>query len=180
MEINDIGDEFRNKIFIQDYSKKLQIDGVKFIDVTQFAEDSGVFAELARLDDSGKLLAAPDFKVKQFNRSEMEPSAIKAWHLHLNQEDLWFVAPSDRLLVGLCDLRKSSLTYGAKMRFVLGAGKSRFLYIPRGVAHGVANLTNKTTVLIYLVNQFFDASNPDERRLPWDIFGKEFWELQRG
>jgi dTDP-4-dehydrorhamnose 3,5-epimerase len=180
MELNEIGEEFKNKITAQDYSKKPQIDGVKFFDINQFAEDGGVFAELARLDDSGNMLAVPGFKVKQFNRSEMEPGTIKAWHLHFNQEDLWFVAPSDRLLVGLYDLRKNSQTYGVKMRFVLGAGKSRLLYIPRGVAHGVANLTNKTTPLIYVVNQFFDANALDERRLPWDFLGKEFWELQKG
>ena len=180
MDSNDIIDELKSKIKTQDYSKKVQIAGVRFIDLAEFPDDGGTFAELARLDDSGGLLAMPEFKVKQVNRSEMEPNTVKAFHLHYNQDDIWFVPPSERLLAILVDTRKGSATSGVIMRFVLGAGKSRLLYIPRGVAHGVANLANKTTQLIYLVNQFFDASNPDEHRLPWDVFGKEFWELQRG
>ncbi len=180
MDSNDIIDELLVKIKTQDYLKKVQIEGVRFIDVTEFPDDGGTFAELARLDESGGLLAVPDFKVRQVNRSEMEPNSVKAFHLHYNQDDIWFVPPSERLLVGLVDTRKGSATSGAIMRFVLGANKPRLLFIPRGVAHGVANLTNKTQTLIYFVNQHFSAGKPDEQRLPWDVFGKEFWEMQKG
>jgi len=180
MDSNDIIDELREKIKTQDYSKKAQIDGVRFIDVAEFPDDGGTFAELARLDDSGSMLAMPDFKVKQINRSEMEQNSVKAFHLHYNQDDIWFVPPSERLLVCLVDTRKGSATRGVIMRFVLGAGKARLLYIPRGIAHGVANLTTEKQTLIYFVNQQFNASSPDEHRLPWDVFGKEFWEMQKG
>ena len=165
MDSNDIIDELKVKIKTQDYSKKSQIEGVKLIDLADFPDDGGAFVELARLDDAGGMLAIPEFKIKQINRSEMEPSSVKAFHLHYNQDDVWFVPPADRLLVGLVDTRKGSPTTGAIMRFVLGANKSRLLFIPRGVAHGVANLSNKTATLMYFVNQHFNAGKEPARQL---------------
>ena len=66
------------------------------------------------------------------------------------------------------------------MRFALGAGKARLLFIPRGVAHGVANLSSRPASIIYFVNRAFDAENPDEHRLPWDVIGAAFWSIQPG
>ncbi len=88
--------------------------------------------EMARLSPSGELLAKPGMHVTQINFSRVLPGAIKAFHLHLNQEDVWFVPPTDRLLVGLVDVREKSPTFDQNMRFVLGANRARLLYIPRG------------------------------------------------
>jgi len=52
------------------------------------------------------------------------------------------------------------------MRFMLGGGRARLLLIPRGVAHGVANLSARGAQLIYFSNATFDPHNPDEHRLP--------------
>ncbi|MDE2839516.1 MAG: dTDP-4-dehydrorhamnose 3,5-epimerase family protein, partial [Chloroflexota bacterium] len=101
-------------------------------------------------------------------------------HFHFNQEDVWFVPPSQALVVGLWDVREDSPTTGNTMRFVLGRGRSQLLYIPRGVAHGAANLGANDTFLFYFVNQQFDALDPDERRLPYDALGKDFWEIRPG
>jgi dTDP-4-dehydrorhamnose 3,5-epimerase len=98
----------------------------------------------------------------------------------LNQEDVWFVPPGDRLLVGLVDVREHSPTYQTSMRLVMGAGKARLLFIPRGVAHGAANLGSHPAGIIYFVNQAFDADRPDEHRLPHDLLGVDFWTIQPG
>ena len=66
------------------------------------------------------------------------------------------------------------------MRFVLGAGRARLLYIPRGVGHGCANLGTEPATVLYYVNQQFDLQDPDERRLPWDIAGADFWRMTPG
>lgn len=176
----DLGEEFRAKIALQDYSARPTIEGVQFIPLRAFPEDGGSFMEVCRLDEQGCLEALPSFRVLQVSHSEMEPGAVKAWHLHLNQEDVWFVAPSQRALVGLLDLRKTSPSYQVAMRFVLGAGNARLLYVPRGVAHGAANLSQHTISLLYLTNQHFNPDHPDEHRLPWDLLGGEFWEMHRG
>ena len=66
------------------------------------------------------------------------------------------------------------------MRVTLGAGTSKLVYIPRGVGHGVHNISNKEGTVIYFVNQQFNLDDPDERRLAWDAAGAEFWVPERG
>lgn len=177
---DSIGQEFRTELSVQDYSRKSQIDGVKLIALTSFVDDGGALAELVRFDENGNLAILPEFKVRQTTWSQMLPGTIKAFHLHYNQEDLWFVMPYDRLLIGLFDAREDSPTYKQSMRFVMGAGRAQVLYLPRGVAHGLANPWTQTANMIYFVNQHFDAADPDERRLPWDILGADFWEIKKG
>jgi len=105
---------------------------------------------------------------------------IKAWHLHYNQEDVWFVPPDEHVLMGLFDLRENSRTKNQSMRIVLGNHKSQLIVIPRGVAHGYANLGERSATIIYFMNQQFDIASPDEHRLPWDFLGKDFWEIKKG
>ena len=35
-------------------------------------------------------------------------------------------------------------------------------------------------LLMYFVNQQFSVETPDERRLPWDACGADFWSIQPG
>lgn len=171
--------DYQSKLYRQDYLSKLKIDGVKIIDLPYFIDDGGTFCEIARvLSDTGMQEHFSDFKLRQINWSQIEPGLIKAGHLHKNQEDIWFVPPDDRVLVGLIDAREKSKTVNVKMRFALGAGKARLLYIPRGVVHGCANPYNRPMTLIYLVNQYWDGS--DEWRIDYNVFGNGFWEIAKG
>lgn len=179
LTIEDFGSEFKDSISTQDYSKKPSIEGVKLVELKQFVDDSGSFNEVGRFE-KGIPKDFPDFELKQTSYSLMEPGAIKAFHLHLQQEDIWFVPPSDKLLVGLVDLRKNSASYKVSQRLILGGGKALLLYIPRGVAHGAANLSKKNAAIFYFVSKQFNADSPDEKRLPWDLLGKGFWEKERG
>ena len=122
------------------------------------------------------------FDVRQVNYSEIEPGIIKAFHVHARQTDVWYTPPSDRLLVVLVDVRQGSATEGVVRRIMLGAGVSRLLRIPPGVAHGVRNLGTATGHIIYFVDQHFsaDPAGCDEGRLPWDYVGAEIWEPIRG
>ena len=97
----------------------------------------------------------------------------------MKQDDVFYLPPSDSLLVGLWDLRKSSPTNGVSMKITLGAGQSSLLFIPKGVAHGMINISGKDIDLFYFVNALFDPKNPDERRLSWDSLGEEFWTPSR-
>jgi len=177
---SDLGATFRDVVSTQGYDKKTPIEGVKIIDLRLLTDDGGSFAELVRFDENGNLLAIPEFKVRQSSYSLVLPGAIKAFHLHYNQEDVWFVPPTDRLLIGLVDARQNSPTYNTQMRFVMGGGKAQLLYIPRGVGHGGANIGTQPATILYYVNQHFDLSDPDERRLPWDVLGADFWEVTPG
>lgn len=174
---SDIDSKYALLIGPQDYSSQERIEGVKFIELNNFPADDGSFIELGHLK-KGIHAAVSGFEVKQINYSLMLPGAIKAWHIHYGQEDVWFVPSEDRLLVGLVDLRKKSKTNGVKMRFVMGGGKARLLYIPRGVAHGASNMGNRESRIIYLINNVFDIKNLDENRLSWDTFGADFWRFR--
>ena len=179
LNLSDIREDVRGSVSRQEYGARSQIDGVQVLPIKTFVEDGGTFTELGRLA-AGALAGLAGFEVRQINFSLMAAGAIKAWHLHFNQEDVWFVPPSQSLVVGLWDVRKDSATTGNTMRFVLGRGQSQLLYIPRGVAHGAANLGTSDAFLIYFVNRQFDAQDPDERRLPYDAIGKDFWEIRPG
>lgn len=174
-----ITDKYQNKLTKQDYSKKPIIDGVKLIDVSFFSDDGGSFCEIARImDDASVKDNFPEFKIKQVNWSQLETGVIKAGHLHKVQTDIWFVPPTDRVLVGLIDAREGSSSSDVKLRFVMGGGKAQLLFVPPGVIHGAANPYNRPMTLIYLVDQYWDGK--DEWRVDWTEFGKGFWEIAKG
>lgn len=176
-----IGDAERSALSRQSYAPQPVIDGVRITDVLYAPDDGGCFCELGRLT-VGIPAAFPGFEIRQVNYGELVPGAVKAWHLHFHQEDIWFVPPSDRLLVCLRDARTLSPTYGVLQRLTLGAGRARLLLIPRGVAHGAANLWLQTSRIIYFVNDTFTAEPDatDEWRLPWNAFGTSCWEVTKG
>jgi dTDP-4-dehydrorhamnose 3,5-epimerase len=138
-------------------------------------EEEDYFVELLRLDQKGDLVGFPGFRLAQVNRVKMYPGTIKAWHLHLKQDEIWCVTPHSHLLVGLWDVRSDSPTKGKVMRLVLGEGKTQLLYIPSGVAHGSSIVSSKKVEMLYFVNKTFNIKDPDELRLPWDSLGKDFW-----
>ncbi len=176
-----IDPKFAKSVTTQEYTKKNSIEGVELINYPIFADDGGHFTELIRLDDSGFAQStATPFAVKQMSMSYIYNGAIKAFHLHYKQDDLWFVPPSDTLLVNLHDLRVDSPTYDQHMRLTLGMGKPILLRIPAGVAHGAGNLYGRPMILFYATSNQFNAAEPDEHRLPWDTFGAQVWELTKG
>ncbi len=174
LTIEDIDEKSQGQIYIQDYSAKPKIDGVKIIPIKNFVGEDGDFSEIIRLSN-GKIEGLEDMEIKQVNRSRLLPGSIKGWHLHFEQEDIFYLPPSDSLLVGLWDLRKNSESKGTSMKITLGAGASSLLFIPRGVAHGMVNISGEPIDLFYFVSGQFDLKNPDERRLPWDSLGADFW-----
>ena len=174
-----ISDHHADALSVQDYSGSVRIAGVEIVDLRVLNDDGGSFMEIARLTD-GLLEGFEGVEPRQMNYSLVMPGAVKAWHLHMKQEDVWFVPPEQRLLLGLWDCRAGSPTEDDSMRFVLGGGRARLVRIPQGVAHGCANLGPTPASIIYFVTQQFDLVDPDEHRLPWDHFGAEFWEMVRG
>ena len=174
-------DAAQKKYAVQDYKAKRSIEGLEIVQLKRFNDDGGSMTELARLD-GGAVQGLKGFQALQINYSTMEPLAIKAFHLHKRQTDVWYVPPSDKLLLVLADVRQGSATENQVMRVVLGDGNSRLVRIPPGVAHGCKNLrTASPTAILYFVDvQFSIDAECDEGRLPWDHFGAEIWEVERG
>ena len=181
--------EHQELFTVQSYDQKPVIDGVYFVPLRRSPDDGGGFTELARITvdaeepfilDEPLGYAAP--LIRQINYSEIEPGVIRAFHVHLRQTDVWYVPSADRLLMVLYDARRDSPSTGRRMRFMLGAGQSRLVVIPPGVAHGARNLAVVAGRIIYFVDQFFSAKpgECDEGRYPWDFLGAEIWESVRG
>lgn len=165
----------QSKLSLQRYSDKKNIDGVQIVELKRFSGEDGIFEEVLRIGEDGVTGVFPGFTVAQVNRSTLLPGAIKAWHLHFSQDDVWYVGAEDHALLGLWDVREGSKSKDTSIKIVLGGGTSKLVFIPRGVAHGVVNISPHKTTLIYFVNQQFSLSSPDEHRLPWDSLGAEFW-----
>ncbi len=165
----------------QDYAAQPAIEGVEFVQLRRFNDDGGAMTELGRLDE-GLHADLPGFTVRQINYSVVEPLAIKAFHLHRRQTDVWYVPPSDKLLLVLADVRSGSPSEGVVKRYVLGDANSRLVRIPPGVAHGCKNLRPAApSAIVYFVDvQFSIDDQCDEGRLPWDHFGADVWEVERG
>ncbi len=179
--MTEFNDRAQEAYSVQDYSPAVSIEGVEIVDLRRFNDDGGAMTELGRLED-GKLAGLEGFTVRQVNYSTMDPLAIKAFHLHRGQTDVWYVPPSDKILLVLSDCRAGSPTEGTTRRYVLGDGNSRLVRIPPGVAHGCRNLrTDRTSVIVYFVDvQFSVGDDCDEGRVPWDHFGRDVWEVERG
>lgn len=179
MTLDDIDENIRPNVYAQDYSPKELIDGVKVIQLKHIVGEEGDFCELLRLNEKGEFGEIPGFSVRQINRSTQLTGSIKAWHMHLLQDELWYVPEESQLLAGLWDVRKDSKTHEMTNRIVLGASTHRLLYIPRGVAHGSANFSKELGIIIYFMNGQFDSKHPDEHRIPWDTLGADFWKPER-
>jgi dTDP-4-dehydrorhamnose 3,5-epimerase len=166
---------------VQDYRPRKRIEGLEIVELKRFNDDGGSMTELGRLTD-GTHQQLPGFVARQINYSTMEPLAIKAFHLHKRQTDVWFVPPTDKILLVLADVRAGSPTEGQVMRIVLGDGNSRLVRIPPGVAHGCKNLrAAQLSTIIYFVDvQFSTDEQCDEGRIPWDHFGAQVWDVERG
>lgn len=178
MEINA---KARQAFSFQAYGAGRKIDGVEIIALRRFNDDGGAITELGRLN-AGHHGQAEGFQVRQFNYSEVAPGAIKAYHLHQRQTDVWYVPPHDKILVVLHDCRAGSPSEGVTVRLVLGDGKDQLLRIPPGVAHGCRNIAASMGRIIYMVDVQFsiEPDKCDEGRLPWDHLGAEIWEMVRG
>src|SRR3990167_8083651 len=114
---------YEKLVKIQDYSKKPQIAGVEVIELKNFVSEDGFLVEVSRINDQGKVEGLADFQLKQINFTKVLPRSIKAWHLHYNQDDLWYIPPDGQLTIGLADLREDSPTKEVKIKLVLGGGK---------------------------------------------------------
>lgn len=142
------------------------IEGVVFKDLVTHTDERGFFREIIRTTD--------DFfqgSFGQWSQSLMFDGVIKAWHMHKDQTDWWFIA-SGILRVGLCDMRPASPTHKKTMDFLMGdLQPSRVVKIPPGVAHGCKTVQGPVN-LFYVTSHTYNPA--DELRIPHDDPGIDF------
>ncbi len=164
----------------QTYPPAADIEGVRLQPLTKHRGENGWFLEHLRLT-AGRVVNLPgEFELRQMSVSYAAPQRINAFHVHpkLVQNELWTVI-SGQLLVWLVDCRAGSPTLQGTRRVLLTAEDPALLYIPAGVAHGY-RAGRDGALLLYAMDQQFNADDPNEGRLPWDYFGRELWEEDRG
>ena len=139
------------------------IDGVHVVTPDVFGDDRGYFVETYRRSwfPGGR-------EMVQGNRGNRIAGCIVGLHYHLHQADYWYV-PFGTARVVLHDLRQGSPTDGATQMIDLGevdGGENRHqgVYIPPGVAHGFASLSDMA--ITYLVDGYYNPA--DELGVAWD------------
>ena len=139
------------------------IRGVYVVQPDTFADDRGAFIETYRREwfPRGQ-------EMLQSNRADRIAGCLVGLHYHLHQADYWYVLNGTARVV-LHDLRAGSPTDGATQVLQLGAiagggHDHRGVYIPPGVAHGFAALTDMT--ITYLVDGYYNPA--DELGVAWD------------
>jgi dTDP-4-dehydrorhamnose 3,5-epimerase len=164
----------------QQYGAQPEIEGVFFQTLKKHWALEGGFMEFLRLT-AGEIEGLPmAFEPRQMSVSTAAAGRVNAFHLHpkTTQDELWCVIDG-AMLVWLVDLRADSPTCGVKRAQVLTGEQPGLLHIPTGVAHGY-KAGDAGATLLYVMNSQFDAADPNEGRLPWDHFGPELWEDDRG
>ena len=139
------------------------IAGVFVVEPAVFGDERGLFVETYRREwfPGGR-------EMIQANRGDRRRGSVVGLHYHLHQADYWYV-PNGSARVVLHDLREGSPTDGATLVLDLGARPDgthdhRGVFIPPGVAHGFAALTDMT--ITYLVAGYYNPA--DELGVAWD------------
>jgi len=139
------------------------ITGVFIVEPDRHGDDRGLFVETYRREwfPQGR-------EMIQANRADRQAGCIVGLHYHLHQADYWYV-PTGLARVVLHDLREGSPTDGGTLALDLGGADGasndhRGVFIPPGVAHGFAALTDMT--ITYLVDGYYNAA--DELGVLWN------------
>jgi dTDP-4-dehydrorhamnose 3,5-epimerase len=142
------------------------IDGVVIVEPDIHGDERGIFIETYRRQwfPGGR-------EMLQGNRGDRRAGAVVGLHYHLHQADFWYV-PYGQCRVVLHDLRAGGLTEGKTLTVDLGSPPGtpavdhdhRGVYIPPGVAHGFAAITDMT--ITYLVDGYYNPA--DELGVAWD------------
>jgi dTDP-4-dehydrorhamnose 3,5-epimerase len=134
------------------------ITGVQIVVPQVFGDDRGMFVETYRREwfRFGR-------EMIQGNRGDRRAGALVGLHYHLHQADYWYV-PFGTARVVLHDLRNGGPTDGATQVLDLSGDNHMGVFIPPGVAHGFAALTDMT--ITYLVDGYYSPA--DELGVAWN------------
>lgn len=134
------------------------VAGVHVVTPDIHGDDRGRFIETYRREwfPNGR-------EMLQGNRGDRKAGALVGLHYHLHQADYWYV-PFGVARVVLHDLRQGGPTDGATLSLELSGENHLGVFIPPGVAHGFAAVTDMT--ITYLVDGYYNPA--DELGVAWD------------
>jgi len=176
-----LADEYAKALTFQDYGPQPEIEGVTLTPLRKHRSAEGSFMEYLRVTETGLAEGVGDgFQVRQVSLAEALGGRINAFHVHPKavQDEFWCVV-AGTMQIWLVDLREGSPTVNNRRCVVLSGEQPALLMIPTGVAHGY-RAGEEGALLLYTMNAQFNIDDPNEGRLPWDHFGADLWEDDRG
>ncbi len=135
------------------------IKGLTIAQLKIFEDPRGRFMETFRKE----WFPQRSWDIIQNNRSDSKQGVLRGLHFHYHQVDYWY-CPFGRIRAGLVDLRPDSPTFRNATTIEMGEENNVGLFVPIGVAHGFAALTDCT--LMYVVDNYYDAT--DEFGVAWN------------
>jgi dTDP-4-dehydrorhamnose 3,5-epimerase len=143
-------------IIVRSSSDKL-IDGVEARCAKVLPDERGRLGEIMRADDRWFE------KFGQVYFTTTYPGVVKAWHFHKKQTDHFYVI-SGTVKIALCDHREDSSTYKVVNEIYLGEHNPGLVKIPPGVQHGWMCVGQKEAIILNMVSEMYNYSDPDEYR----------------
>jgi dTDP-4-dehydrorhamnose 3,5-epimerase len=142
-------------------------EGVSLTPLTAHSDSRGDLTELFRQEWQ---IGQPPV---QWNLINSEPHVLRGVHVHPIHED-YVILLSGRVLLGLCDIREDSPTWGARTFIELTGQQLQGVFIPNGVAHGF--YFSERSTLLHSVSHYWNIQdelgcrwNDPVLNLPWPI-----------
>jgi dTDP-4-dehydrorhamnose 3,5-epimerase len=139
------------------------------------------------VDDRGSLSFVNDFDfegVKRFYQVfNFSTSVIRAFHGHRREAKYVYVPEGSALVVAVSlDVLENSGGSGEAPvegihRFVLSSRRPAVLFVPENHANGFRAL-EEGTIIQFFSTRTLGESEEDDIRFPYDVVGKEVWEVE--
>lgn len=143
-------------------TRHVPIDGVIVREVRNVPKENGLLTEVYRADWNLDSLG-----VGQVFQVTLMPGGISAWHAHATTTDRIFVTHGMMRIV-LFDARAGSPTLGRINEFRFGEHRPAIVTVPPAVFHGIANLSDRPSSILNIVDEAYQYEDPDHWRLPPD------------
>jgi dTDP-4-dehydrorhamnose 3,5-epimerase len=137
------------------------IEGIKVKDLKVIPDERGRLMEMLRCDDNLFV------KFGQVYMTTTYPHVIKAWHYHKLQYDS-FVVLKGMIKLVCYDSREGSKTLGEVNEFFIGEYNTKLIQIPPFIYHGWKCISDSEAMILNIVSEPYNYSNPDEFRQPYD------------
>ena len=144
---------------------------VKVTELTRHVDDRGTLEEVLRRDDPEFVKFGQVYMVRS-----RQPGTVRAFHRHKKLWDHFCIVSGSALFQFAEDVSSPDTGVPRAYRITADAAKPVVLHVPPGVWHGWMALETNT-LLLSIGSEVYDASNPDEERVPADSFGAR-WQVE--
>jgi dTDP-4-dehydrorhamnose 3,5-epimerase len=142
------------------------LPGIRVVDLNILPDERGFFMET--LSAGWKEFLGED-PIVQINTSFNYPGIIRAWHRHLRgQVDYFYLVDGAMKICAYDDRPESAGTMNHMVQITVSSRKPQVVRIPGYYWHGMKNVCDRPSTLIYCVTRVYDRLNPDEQRRPWN------------